>query len=107
MSAADSFIKPNTDMPRPTPAPVRRHRKILLRKIRDFGSGYIRLNDSPLSNRSPFNPCRVNDGALLDLKSRQHASTHARRCLLCACPLYRDELCCPLCGHKRVFFGMS
>jgi hypothetical protein len=106
MSAASSSSRPTADTHPSSGAPSRRHRRVLLRKLRDFG-GYVRLNDAPLSSRGPFNPCRVNDGALLDLKGRQHASTHARRCLLCACPLYRDELCCPLCGHKRVFFGMS
>ena len=84
----------------------RLQRRVLLRKMRDFGSGYVRLTDPLPSGYDPHNPCRINDGALLDLKSRQHASTHARRCLLCACPLYREELCCPFCGHKRVFFGM-
>ena len=82
----------------------RRMRRTLLRKMRDFSGGYVRYNDASSAN---YNPCRVNDGALLDLKSRHDATTHARRCPHCACPLYRDEVRCPLCGHARAFFGFG
>lgn len=80
----------------------RRVRRTLLRKLRDFSGGYVRYNDASTAGR---NPCRVNDGALLDLKTRLDASTHARRCPQCTCPLYRDEMSCPLCGHQRTFLA--
>ena len=95
----------------------RRQRRDLLQKIRDFSGGYVRCNDARSvdlavelagGDASParYNPCRVNDGALLDLKTRNDGTTHARRCIQCSYPLYRDELCCPLCGRRCVFFGL-
>ena len=78
--------------------------RAVLRKMRDFSGGYIRFNSTP---ETGYNPCNVNDGALLDLKNRSEASTHARRCPGCNCPLYRDELHCPLCGQERAFFGFA
>ena len=69
-----------------------------MKRLRDWGA-FVRLRDLSSAAFST-NPCRVNDGALLDLKARRDATTHARRCKGCNFPLYRDERCCPLCGRS-------
>ena len=77
-------------------------RRRRLKLLREWGA-FVRLRDFSSSAFST-NPCRVNDDALLDLKARRDATTHARRCPRCDFPLYRDERCCPLCGQERAFF---
>lgn len=72
-----------------------------MRRLKDWGV-FVHLRDLSSAAFST-NPCRVNEGALLDLKSRSDATTHARRCPKCSCPLYRDELCCPLCNSERAW----
>ncbi|MBV9468324.1 MAG: hypothetical protein JO316_06840 [Abitibacteriaceae bacterium] len=90
----------------------RRQRRALAQRVRAF-SHYTCYIDAPdrkataPATQPSHNPGHVNDGALLDLKTRRDATTHARRCTQCSCPLYRDELSCPLCGNKRVFFGFA
>lgn len=79
-----------------------RAKRRMLQRLRQYGP-FMRLMDVGEA-ASAMNPSRINDGALLDLKTPRDATTHARRCPRCNCPLYRDERYCPLCGEERVFF---
>jgi rubrerythrin len=74
----------------------------MLQRLRRYGP-FVRLIDIGEAARH-VNPSRVNDGALLDLKTPRDATTHARRCPRCNYRLYRAERHCPLCGKERTFF---